>query len=85
MGMCLVKQIEFFEISNPCIGVCQNGPRGFCLGCFRSREERQYWNELEQDVKRQIVKACGQRQHRARQARLATTESDGASSQNDLF
>jgi predicted Fe-S protein YdhL (DUF1289 family) len=80
-----VKQIEFFEINNPCIGVCQNGPRGFCQGCFRSREERQYWNELEQDVKRQIVKACGQRERRANQAKLVTLEVDSAPSQNDLF
>lgn len=80
-----MKQIEFFEIKNPCIGVCQNGPRGFCQGCFRSREERQYWNELEQDVKRQIVKACGQRERRARQAKLATQESGSDSTQNDLF
>ena len=85
MGVIPVKQIEFFEISNPCIGVCQNGPRGFCQGCFRSREERQYWNELDQDVKRQIVKACGQREYRARLAKLATPESDSASSQDDLF
>ncbi|NRB43036.1 MAG: DUF1289 domain-containing protein [Pseudomonadales bacterium] len=80
-----MKQIEFFEINNPCIGVCQNGPRGFCRGCFRSREERQHWNQLEQEVKRQIIKACGQRELRVRLAKRAKPVAASDSSQSDLL
>ncbi|NRB41560.1 MAG: DUF1289 domain-containing protein [Pseudomonadales bacterium] len=80
-----MKQIEFFEINNPCVGVCQNGPRGFCQGCFRSREERQHWNVLEQDVKRQIIKACGQRELRARLAKREKPAAPNDASQSDLL
>ena len=61
-----LKQIEIFEITSPCIGVCQSGPRGFCVGCFRSREERVHWLNLEQDVQSKIIKACGMRKKRAK-------------------
>lgn len=60
-----MKQIEIFEITSPCIGVCQSGPKGFCVGCFRSRDERVHWINLEQDVQSQIIKACARRKKRA--------------------
>ena len=60
-----MKQIEIFEITSPCIGVCQSGPKGFCVGCFRSREERLHWINLEQDVQSKIIKACAVRKKRA--------------------
>ena len=61
-----MKQIEIFEIISPCIGVCQSGPKGFCVGCFRSREERVHWVSLEQDVQSKIIKACAMRKKRAK-------------------
>jgi predicted Fe-S protein YdhL (DUF1289 family) len=61
-----LKQIEIFEITSPCIGVCQSGPKGFCVGCFRSREERQHWINLEQDVQSKIIKACAIRKKRTK-------------------
>jgi predicted Fe-S protein YdhL (DUF1289 family) len=61
-----LKQIEIFEITSPCIGVCQSGPKGFCVGCFRSREERVHWVNLEQDVQSKIIKACAARKKRAK-------------------
>ena len=64
-----LKQIEIFEITSPCIGVCQSGPKGFCLGCFRSREERVHWVKLEQDVQSKIIKACALRKKRAKAAK----------------
>jgi predicted Fe-S protein YdhL (DUF1289 family) len=63
-----LKQIEIFEITSPCIGVCQSGPKGFCVGCFRSREERLHWMNLEQDVQSKIIKACAHRKKRANAA-----------------
>ena len=61
-----MKQIEIFEITSPCIGVCQSGPKGFCVGCFRSREERVHWINLEQDVRSKIIKACALRKKRSK-------------------
>jgi predicted Fe-S protein YdhL (DUF1289 family) len=60
-----MKQLEFYEIPSPCIGVCQSGPKGFCLGCFRSREERLYWNQLDDSAKRAVVKISWMRKKRA--------------------
>ena len=60
-----MKQIEIFDITSPCIGVCQSGPKGFCVGCFRSRDERVHWINLEQDVQSKIIKACALRKKRA--------------------
>lgn len=56
-----MQQLEFFKIPSPCIGVCQSGPRGYCLGCFRSREERTHWLDIDDMTKRLIVKACNRR------------------------
>lgn len=80
-----VNQIEFFEINNPCIGVCVSGSRGYCRGCFRSREERQHWNVLEQDVKRKIIKACAQRKHRYNMKKSHELDDDQSPFQESLF
>ncbi|GLR71039.1 DUF1289 domain-containing protein [Agaribacter marinus] len=56
-----MQQLEFFDIPSPCIGVCESGPRGYCLGCFRSREERQHWHGIDDQTKRIIVRACNRR------------------------
>lgn len=66
-----MKQIEIFEIISPCIGVCQSGPKGFCVGCFRSREERVHWINLEQDVQSKVIKACAARKKRAKAANIS--------------
>jgi hypothetical protein len=38
------------------------------VGCFRSREERVHWVNLEQDVQSKIIKACATRKKRAKAA-----------------
>ena len=55
------QQLEFFEIPSPCIGVCESGPRGFCKGCYRSRDERLYWLKVDDATKRKIISACARR------------------------
>lgn len=59
--MSKMQQLEFFDIPSPCIGVCESGPRGYCLGCFRSREERHHWQSIDDMTKRIIVSACNRR------------------------
>ena len=80
-----MKQIEIFEITSPCIGVCQSGPKGFCVGCFRSREERLHWIKLEQDVQSKIIKACAQRKKRAIQIKKQKTINTDPALQLDLL
>ena len=55
------QQLEFFDIPSPCIGVCESGPRGFCKGCYRSRDERLYWLKVDDATKRKIISACVRR------------------------
>jgi predicted Fe-S protein YdhL (DUF1289 family) len=76
-----LKQIEIFEITSPCIGVCQSGPKGFCVGCFRSREERLHWINLEQDVQSRIIKACSIRKKRAKSVNKNKNETNNTSPQ----
>lgn len=73
------QQLEFFEIPSPCIGVCESGPRGFCKGCFRSRDERLYWLKVDDATKRQIISACARR----KRAVLARARKQGESSSAD--
>lgn len=80
-----MKQIEIFEISSPCIGVCQSGPKGYCVGCYRSREERLHWVNIEQDVQSKIIKACGQRKRRALLAQRPKKPALDSSQQIDIF
>ena len=76
-----MKQIEIFEIISPCVGVCQSGPKGFCVGCFRSREERLHWINLEQHIQSKIIKACSIRKKRAKSANKNKKETNNASPQ----
>lgn len=81
-----MEQLEFFEIPSPCIGVCQVNNKGYCKGCFRSRDERVYWHQVDNAVKQQIINACKQRKkrvlYRKRQAQQTTQQQ---SSQSSLF
>jgi predicted Fe-S protein YdhL (DUF1289 family) len=80
-----LKQIEIFEITSPCIGVCQSGPKGYCLGCYRSREERLHWTNIEQDVQSKIIKACALRKKRSMLAKRPKKQTLDSSLQIDIF
>jgi len=67
------QQLEFFEIPSPCIGVCESGPRGFCKGCYRSRDERLYWLKVDDATKRKIISACARRKKSGADARSQAT------------
>lgn len=80
-----MQQLEFFNIPSPCIGVCQSGPRGYCLGCFRSREERQHWNDIDDATKRIVVTACNRRKRAYNAKRKAKQSKPAHFQQGDLF
>ncbi|KAA9002045.1 DUF1289 domain-containing protein [Affinibrenneria salicis] len=60
------EQLEFFAIPSPCRGVCQTNERGFCIGCWRSREERFGWQNMSDGQKRDVLRLCRQRWLRQR-------------------
>ncbi|WP_299490801.1 DUF1289 domain-containing protein [uncultured Shewanella sp.] len=65
-----MQQLEFFEIPSPCINVCQSDARGYCLGCFRSRDERFHWLEYSDGQKQLVLRLCKQRKRRRQLAVL---------------
>ncbi len=70
-----MQQLEFFEIPSPCIGVCEANNRGYCKGCFRSRDERLYWLKFSEADKRYVVRLCLQRKARVLRAKEAALQS----------
>ncbi len=69
-----MQQLEFFEIPSPCIGVCEANNRGYCKGCFRSRDERLYWLQFTEADKRHVVHLCQQRKARVLKAKEAALQ-----------
>lgn len=84
-----MQQLEFFEIPSPCLGVCEVNNRGYCKGCFRSRDERLYWLKLSDTDKRLVVRLCQQRKMRVLKAKAealkATSPAEEEVIQPDFF
>lgn len=59
-----MEQLEFFDVTSPCISVCQVNNRGYCKGCFRSREERFDWLKFSSGQKREVIRLCQDRKRR---------------------
>lgn len=68
-------QLEFFDVPSPCIGICQSDDKGYCMGCMRTREERQQWISLTSDDKQKVIKRCIQRKKR-KEGKLKTKETE---------
>lgn len=56
-----MEQLDFFIVPSPCIGYCQLNEKGYCKGCFRSREERFHWQSLTNQEKRNVIRLCRRR------------------------
>ncbi|ATZ11507.1 DUF1289 domain-containing protein [Erwinia amylovora] len=70
----MAEQLEFFPVPNPCKEICQVNERGYCRGCWRSREERFSWMTFSDTQKREILRLC--RQRLLRHHRVATVTAD---------
>ncbi|CUS49307.1 MAG: purine base/nucleoside efflux pump PbuE [Idiomarinaceae bacterium HL-53] len=81
------SQIEMFALPNPCIGVCESGPRGYCVGCLRSREERFNWHNKPEHERADILKKLSHRQKRKQAflAKLSKSETLGEPHQQLSF
>ncbi|WP_435277058.1 DUF1289 domain-containing protein [Psychrobium sp. nBUS_13] len=75
----LRDQLQLFTIDSPCIGICEVNNRGYCKGCFRSREERFYWHHLSDADKSKVIRLC---QRRSKRKRAAGKGGDDDSSPN---
>ena len=79
----MAEQLEFFEIPNPCRGICQTNEQGYCKGCYRTRDERFGWLTFSDSEKRNILRLCNQRLVRAKNKK--TTQEVLPNSQQSLF
>ncbi|MCH8491705.1 MAG: DUF1289 domain-containing protein [Idiomarina sp.] len=59
-----VNQLEMFDLPNPCVGICESGPRGYCRGCLRSRDERYQWHLKPESERAEILRLLAGRQKR---------------------
>jgi len=55
------QQIEIFTIPSPCKRVCETDKQGYCLTCFRSRDERFGWLKFSDEQKQDVLRLCRQR------------------------
>lgn len=65
-----MQQIEIFDIPSPCKGICLVNNRGYCKGCYRSRDERFSWNSLTNSQKKKVLSLCQQRYKRYLQQKI---------------
>lgn len=85
----MIDQGEFFDIPSPCKRICELNNRGYCKGCFRSRDERLYWNQFSNFQKQLIVNLCEKRRLKVLSAKQAALQPAAAEEplppQPDLF
>ena len=73
------EQLELFPIPSPCIRLCETDSKGYCLGCFRSRDERFEWLKMSPAQQRDVIRLCKQRKYRrwlAMQKQTAAQETE---------
>ncbi|MBR9726420.1 DUF1289 domain-containing protein [Shewanella intestini] len=63
-----MEQLSFFNLPSPCVGICKTDARGYCMGCFRNRDERFQWMNLSDQQKQNVVRLCLQRKRRRQYA-----------------
>ncbi len=43
------------SIPSPCVGLCELGPDGFCVGCLRTGEEIARWMSMNDSERRWMM------------------------------
>ncbi len=46
---------------SPCINICSIGPKGWCLGCYRTLEEIAGWVRLDASTQYAVLRAAERR------------------------
>ena len=65
----MIDQGQLFHTPNPCKSICTVNNKGFCKGCYRSRDERFHWNEFTEYQKHLVVQLCQVREKRVTAAK----------------
>ncbi len=67
----MTEQIGIFPVQSPCREYVRLDERGYCRGCFRSREERFNWQTMSDAQKQEVLRLCRQRLLRKIRAKQA--------------
>jgi len=51
--------------TNPCLGICQSDAKGYCIGCYRTQDEREKWYTESVEWREQTLKELSLRETRA--------------------
>lgn len=78
-----MQQVELFPVENPCVGVCQSNAKGYCLGCLRSRTERQRWNDMMPSEKMRVIDVCQLRREKLEALMQAKQDKAASKSSGD--
>ena len=70
----MIDQGELFDIPSPCRRICEVNNRGYCKGCFRSREERLNWLKYSDFQRQLIVNLCEKRRQKVLASKLPQPE-----------
>lgn len=65
-----MEQPDFFAIPSPCIGICQSNNKGYCKGCYRSRDERLHWFAMSDEQKHHVMRLLAMRKKKVLHAHL---------------
>jgi predicted Fe-S protein YdhL (DUF1289 family) len=84
----MIDQGELFDIPSPCRRICELNNRGYCKGCFRSRDERLNWLKFSDFQRQMIINLCEKRRLKvlaARNPQLHHDDDDALPPQFDMF
>lgn len=48
-------------VKSPCNSICTLNDDNLCAGCYRTSEEIRTWSVLDNDQRRDVLIACGER------------------------
>jgi len=77
------QQIEIFTIPSPCKRVCETDKQGYCLACFRSRDERFGWLKFSDEQKQDVLRLCRQRALRKKYFQYQQQQKDALQQANN--
>lgn len=59
------KEPHKMDTESPCIGVCNVGPDGICIGCYRTHNEISKWVSYSEEEKSHIIEIVEDRKIKA--------------------
>ena len=59
------QDLEHANNTNPCQGICSQDDKGYCIGCFRTAEERSNWYRQSNEWRERVLEEIKVREQAA--------------------